>query len=135
MNRFTDQAQQAFAHAHEAMLRLNHSYVDTEHVLLGLLEQEESTAKTMLARLGTDTAALKRRVENALQGSQPPSTRPGNQMSVYVSPRVRQLGATAAAEADRNGEEYISTEHILLALSRATDNPAGRILNEAGLNP
>ena len=59
---------------------------------------------------------------------------PANQVTVYVTPRVRQLGTSAAGEADQNGDEYISTEHILLALVRANDSVAGRILSAAGLN-
>jgi ATP-dependent Clp protease ATP-binding subunit ClpC len=134
MNRFTDQAQDAFQRAHEAMHRFGHAYLDTEHILFGILDQPDSTARQMLATLDADAAALKRQVEMALQNSQPKGTVPANQVTVYGTSRVRQLGTSAAGEADQNGDEYISTEHILLALVRANDGVAGRILSAAGLN-
>ncbi len=134
MNRFTDQAQDAFQRAHEAMHRFGHAYLDSEHILLGLLDQPESTAQQILGTLDADAAALKRQVETALQGSQERGNVRANQVTVYVTPRVRQLGSSAAGAADQNGDEYISTEHILLALVRANDGPAGRILSSAGLS-
>jgi ATP-dependent Clp protease ATP-binding subunit ClpC len=136
MNRYTEQAQEAFARAHEAMLRLDHSYVDVEHILLGLLEQEGSTARAMLDHLQADSDAIRQQVERALQRPQtggPP--RQANQMAVYVTPAVRQLGATAATEAERFGDEYVSTEHLLLAMARSGGAAVGRILNGAGVTP
>jgi ATP-dependent Clp protease ATP-binding subunit ClpC len=133
MNRFTDQAQEAFQRAHEAMHRFGHTYLDTEHILFGVLDQPESTAQRMLAHLDADVPALKRQLERGLEGSQPKGSVPANQVTVYVTPRVRALGTNAAAEADKNGDEYISTEHILLALVKANDGLAGRILSSAGL--
>ncbi|MDP9381539.1 MAG: AAA family ATPase [Chloroflexota bacterium] len=133
-NRFTEQAIEAFQHAQEAMHRFGHTYLDTEHLLLGILEQPESTAQQMLAHLDADVAALRRQVERALEGSQQRGNVPANQVSVYVTPRVRQLGTNATTEAEKNGDEYVSTEHILLALARQNDGAAGRILASAGLS-
>ncbi|MDP9353638.1 MAG: ATP-dependent Clp protease ATP-binding subunit, partial [Chloroflexota bacterium] len=135
MNRFTDQAQDAFQRAHEAMHRLGHTYLDTEHILLGILEQHDGTAAKMLVHLDADVDALRKQVEAALQTSQPHGATPANQVSVYVTPRVRALGNNAAREADNNGDEYISTEHILLALAKSRDGATGRILASAGLTP
>ncbi len=135
MNRFTDQAQDAFQRAHEAMQRFGHTYLDTEHILLGILEQHDGTATKMLAHLDADVEALRKQVEKALEGSQPQGATPANQVSVYVTPRVRALGNSAAREADNNGDEYISTEHILLALAKSRDSATGRILSSAGLTP
>ncbi len=133
LNRFTEQAQQAFQHAHEVMLRLNHSYLDTEHILAGLLEQPESTAREVLDKLEVDTDALRRSLQVALEQTQATGPVRSNQMSVYTTARIRQLGSSAAAEADRNGDEYISTEHILVAMAKETSGQAARLLHAAGV--
>jgi len=135
LNRFTDQAHDAFQRAHEAMLRMGHSYLDVEHLLLGLLEQPDSTAQMILKRVGVDIPRLKDQVEQVLRGSQPVTPNRGNQLQVYVTARVRQLGASAAMEADRNGDEYVSTEHILLALCKDNTGPASRLLSASGATP
>ncbi|MDQ3856050.1 MAG: AAA family ATPase [Chloroflexota bacterium] len=133
LNRFTDHAQDAFQRAHEAMLRLGHSYLDPEHILLGILEQPEGPAQDLLRRLDTDTDTIKRQLETALRGSQPSTPNRGLQAQVYVSARVRDLGTRAASEADENGDAYISTEHILIALANDRNGGAGRLLNNAGI--
>jgi ATP-dependent Clp protease ATP-binding subunit ClpC len=98
MNRFSEQAQDAFQRAHEAMARLGHTYLDSEHILLGLLEQKQSTAQRMLAELDADVDSLRRQTERALEAAQPKGTRPANQVTVYVTPRVRGTDARARRE-------------------------------------
>ncbi len=135
LDRYTDQARDAFQLAYAAMVRLGHSYLDAEHILLGLLEQHESTARDVLSDLNADVDDLRQKVESALKGSQPAAASSGNQMQVYMTARVGQLSVLAASEADRNGDAYVSTEHILLALTRDNYGPAGRILRGAGITP
>lgn len=136
-DRFTERAQDAAARAYEIMQRYRHGQLDTEHLLLGLLEQPEGVVPQILERLNVDVETLKTRLDNVLRASPrmmqsfAPSTSP---MQVYITPRVKRVLDGAAEEAKRLNDEYVSTEHILLAIVGERDGPASRILNDYGVN-
>ncbi len=117
-DRFTERAQDAFARAHEILQRYRHSQLDAEHLLLALLEQTGGAVQSILERLAVDDEMLRQRVDEILQAS-PKTYYPygGGQAQVYVTPRVKRIVDVANEEATRLKDDYVSTEHLLLALS------------------
>jgi ATP-dependent Clp protease ATP-binding subunit ClpC len=134
--RFTERAQDAFARAHEIIQRYRHSQLDAEHLLLALIEQTGGAVQTIFEKVHVDTQILSQRVDEILQASPKmyyPYTSGGGQAQVYVTPRVKRLVDIANEEANRLKDDYVSTEHLLLALSNERDGSAGRLLNDFGL--
>ena len=137
-DRFTERAQDAFARAHEIIQRYRHNQLDVEHLLLALVEQTGGAVQTILDRAGVDSDMLRQRVDESLQSNANP--RPyypyganAQQAQVYITPRVKRAVDVANEEASRLKDDYVSTEHLLLALSTDREGPAGRILNDYGL--
>lgn len=133
-DRFTERAQDAFARAHEILQRYRHSQLDAEHLLLALLEQTGGAVSSILERLNVDVEAVRARVDEYLQ-STPKTYYPygGGQAQVYVTPRVKRLVDNANEEATRLKDDYVSTEHLLLALAGEREGSAGRILADFGV--
>ena len=111
--RFTEQAQEALAASQELVRRFKHNQWDVEHVLLALLEQEDSLTVKLLKRLGVDDKAVKQQVEAALEKS-PKIAYEGAQ--IYATPRIPRLLEAASAEAERLKDEFIGAEHLLIAI-------------------
>jgi ATP-dependent Clp protease ATP-binding subunit ClpC len=135
-DRFTERAQDAFARAHEIIQRYRHSQVDAEHLLLALIEQTGGAVQILLDRLSVDAEALRQRVDEVLQSGAkmyyPYSG--GGQAQMYITPRIKKIVDVANEEASRLKDEYVSTEHLLLALCVDREGPAGRLLNEIGVS-
>ena len=129
--RFTEQAQEALAASQELVRRYKHSQWDVEHVLLALLEQQDSLTVKVLGQLGVDAEAVKQRVEEAL-GVTPKIAYEGAQ--IYATPRIARLLESAGAEADRLKDEFIGTEHILIAIASEHHGEAARILTASGVD-
>jgi len=133
-DRFTERAQDAFARAHEILQRYRHSQLDAEHLLLALVEQSGGAVQAILERLRIEPDAIRNRTDEYLQ-STPKTYYPygGGQAQVYVTPRVKRIVDNANEEASRLKDDYVSTEHLLLALTNERDGMAGRILAEFGV--
>ncbi len=129
--KFTEQAQEVLAASQELVRRYHHNQWDVEHILLALLEQQGGVTIDILRDLGVDVEAMKRRVEATLQ-SYPTVAYEGTQ--IYATPRISQLMQNARQEADRLKDEFISTEHLLIAIAAESRGEAAAILNEFGLN-
>ena len=130
LNPLTDQALRVLAHAQDEARSLNHTFVGTEHLLLGLLHGDSGTSAVTLQNLGLDLAAVRREIEKLVQrGSQPPS--PGE---LPLTPRAQRAIQFAAEEACFVGQKQISAEHLLLGLFREPDGVAGQVLRNLGLN-
>ncbi len=133
---FTERAQDAFARAHEIIQRYRHSQLDAEHLLLALIEQTGGAVQSILDRANVDADLLRQRLDDTLQNNSrgyfPFSG--GGQAQVYVTPRVKHVVDVANEEANRLKDEYVSTEHLLIALAVERDGAAGRLLNEFGLS-
>ena len=133
-DRFTERAQEAAARAFEIMQRMNHTQLDVEHMVLALLEQPEGVMPDILQKLNVDPDMVQRELERALE-SGPRSYGPalaGGQ--VYITPRVQRMLTQANEEAQKLNDEYISTEHLLLAVVAERDGAAARVLNEHGVS-
>jgi ATP-dependent Clp protease ATP-binding subunit ClpC len=135
--RFTERAQDAFARAHEIIQRYRHSQLDAEHLLLALIEQTGGAVQAIFEKVHVDTQLISQRVDEILQASPkmyyPYTGGGGGQAQVYVTPRVKRLVDIANEEANRLKDDYVSTEHLLLALTNERDGSAGRLLNDFGL--
>src|SRR6516165_8225512 len=129
INRFTEKAQEALQAANQRALRMGHQQMDVEHLLLTLLEQEPGLAVSILRKCDVSTEALKSRVERDLE-KLPRVSGAGD--NVYVSGRLNRLLAAAEDEAKRFKDDYVSVEHLLLAML-ADSGAAGRALKEAGV--
>ena len=133
-DRFTERAQDAAARAYEIVQRYNHTQVDTEHLFLAMLEQNEGTVPQILELLSIDMPAIKERLEQELKASPKVSVYGGGVGQIFYTPRIRTVLELAQREANRLKDEYISTEHIFLALLGERNTPSSRILQEFGVS-
>ena len=129
--RFTEQAQEALAMSQEIVRQYHHSQWDVEHILLALLRQEAGLVSDLLKELGVNTETARRQVEAAL-GKSP---KVGYETSqIYATPRVAQLLTKASEEADRLKDEFIGTEHLLVAMAGEEKGEATQILQRLGVD-
>jgi ATP-dependent Clp protease ATP-binding subunit ClpC len=124
MNNFTPRAQQVLALARKEADRFNHSYVGTEHLLLGLIKLGQGVAVNVLERMGLELEAVRMEVEKEV-GSGPPQKATGN---IPYTPRVKKVLALANKEAKALNHSYVGTEHLLLGLLREGEGVAARVL-------
>ncbi|MDW8328094.1 MAG: AAA family ATPase [Anaerolineales bacterium] len=132
-DRFTERAQDAAQRATEILQRYGHTQIDTEHLLLALLEQPEGVIPQILERLGVDQDYIKRRLDDVLRASPRGAVYGGGTGQVFITPRVKRIVDLANDEAGRLRDEYISTEHIFLAILSERNTAVARILAEAGV--
>jgi len=124
MNNFTPRAQQILALARKEADRLNHNYVGTEHLLLGLLKLGQGVAVNVLMKQGLDLETVRQEVEKQV-GTGPDTKMSGN---IPYTPRVKKVLALAGREAQQLHHSYVGTEHILLGLLREGDGVSARVL-------
>jgi len=129
--RFTEQAQEVLAASQELLRRYRHNQWDVEHILLALLEQEKGVTRDILQMLGVDIEAVKQRVEATLESFPKVAYEAGQ---IYATPRISALLENANREADRLKDEFVSTEHLLIAIAGETRGEAATILAESGVN-
>ncbi len=129
--RFTEQAQEALATSQELVRQYHHSQWDVEHILLALLQQQAGLVGNILTELGIDVEAVKQQVVAALEKS-PKVTYEATQ--IYATPRIARLLEVAAAEADRLKDEFIGTEHLLIAMAGEQKGEAVSILHRFGID-
>jgi len=134
LNRLTQKSQEALHDAQTKALRFGHTEVDGEHLLLALLDQNEGLVGPLLARAGADPDRLREDLEAEL-GRRPrvsgPGAAPGQ---VFVTQRLSRLIDSASREARRLKDEYVSVEHLIIALlDEASSSAAGRMLQQHGL--
>src|SRR5216684_2684945 len=120
LNRFTEKAQEALVAAQQLAMRLGHTQVDVEHLFLALLDQGQGLAPAILTKAEIPVDALKLRVHRALEQVPKVSVVSGSQDQVNVSGRLNRLLTQAADEAKKLTDEYVSIEHLLLALTDDT---------------
>ncbi len=133
-DRFTERAQDATQRALEIIQRYGHTQIDTEHIMLALLEQPEGVIPQILEALSVDAEALRRRLDEDLRTSpRAASIYGGGAGQVFITPRVNRVIEGAQEEASRLNDEYISTEHIFLSILANRSTPSARFLKEAGV--
>jgi ATP-dependent Clp protease ATP-binding subunit ClpC len=132
-DRFTERAQDAANRSIEILQRYGHNQVDTEHILLALLEQPEGVVPQILEKLGVDVEVMRGRLDEVLRHSPKAAIYGGGAGQVFITPRVKRILELAQEEANRYKDEYISTEHIFLAIMNERNTAAARILAETGV--
>jgi ATP-dependent Clp protease ATP-binding subunit ClpC len=132
-DRFTERAQEAAQRAAEIIQRYGHNQIDTEHILLALIEQPDGVITQILESLNVDAAALTERLDYILRTSPKANIFGGGAGQIFITPRVKRIVDLANEEANRLKDEYISTEHIFLAILSERSTPAARLLEGAGV--
>jgi ATP-dependent Clp protease ATP-binding subunit ClpC len=132
-DRFTERAQEAAQRAAEIIQRYGHNQIDTEHILLALIEQPGGVIPQILEKLSVSADALTERLDATLRASPKANIFGGGAGQIFITPRVKRIIDLANEEANRLKDEYISTEHIFLAILTERNTPAARILESAGL--
>jgi ATP-dependent Clp protease ATP-binding subunit ClpC len=134
LDRFTERAQDAAQRAVEVMTRYGHTQVDTEHILLALLEQPEGVIPLILERLSVDVDEMQQRLDDVLRASPKAGIYGGGGVGqVFITPRVKRVLDLANDEANRFKDDYISTEHLFLAIANERNTPVARLLREIGV--
>ncbi|HEV8471873.1 MAG TPA: Clp protease N-terminal domain-containing protein, partial [Methylomirabilota bacterium] len=131
LDKFTVKAQEALQAAQSVAEQLGHQAIEPEHLLQALLQQREGVVAPILAKLGARPEAIERDLQTAL--AKAPKVRGGG--SGYLGERLRAALERAQSEAERLKDEYVSTEHLLVALAQERDGGAGRALTAAGATP
>ncbi len=128
--RFTQRARRVLSLAQEEAERLNHSYIGSEHVLIGLMREEGGVAGRVLRELGLDLGRVQAMVERLSggAGTRTPFTK------IELSPSTKRVLELAVEEARRMGQHYISTEHLLLGLARQNEGLAIDVLRKFGVS-
>ena len=132
-DRFTERAQDAAARAYEILQRYGHNQVDTEHILLALLEQADGVIPQILERLTVDVGQMRSRLDEILRASPKAAIYGGGAGQVFITPRVKRIIDVANEEANRLRDEYISTEHIFLAILGERNTAVAKILSDNGI--
>jgi ATP-dependent Clp protease ATP-binding subunit ClpC len=132
-DRFTERAQEAAQRAAEIIQRYGHNQIDTEHILLALIEQPEGVIPQILEILKVDANSLADRLDYILRTSPKASIFGGGAGQIFITPRVKRIIDLANEEASRLKDEYISTEHLFLAILTERNTPASRLLEGSGI--
>ncbi len=130
MERFTQRARRVLSLAQEEAERLQHNYIGTEHLLLGLMREDGGVAGRVLRDLGLDP----RRVEELVERMTRASARTTS-VQLDLSPGTKKVLELAVDEARRMGHHYIGTEHLLLGLVRQSEGVAIEVLKRLGVSP
>lgn len=130
MERFTQRARRVLSLAQEEAERLQHSYIGTEHLLLGLIREDGGVAGRVLSDLGLDQNRVEELIEKLTSNKRSPGT---TQMD--LSPSTKKVLELAVDEARRMGHHYIGTEHLLLGLVKHPDGIAIEVLRRLTINP
>lgn len=126
--RLTERAQRVLAHAQEEAMRLNHSNIGTEHLLLGLMKEPEGIAAKVLDAFGITEEKVTKEVENLIgQGQEQVS-------AIHYTPRAKKVIELSMDEARKLNHTFVGTEHLLLGLIRENEGVAARVFANLDLN-
>ena len=128
-DKFTERVRKVIYLAREEAARLQHDYIGTEHLLLGVIREGEGIAATVLNNLGLDLDRIRQEVENMVSAS-------GGTMTIGeipFTPRAKRVLELAVEEARSLGHNYVGTEHLLLGLLREDRGIAALVLKDAGI--
>ena len=128
--RFTDRARKVMSLANQKAQRFNHEYIDTEHILLGLIKEDSGVGATVLKKLDVDIKKLRFEIEKHVK-SGPDIVTIGK---LPPTPRAKKVIEYAIEEARALNHNYIGTEHILLGILRENEGTAAQVLMHIGLN-
>lgn len=133
LNRMTEKVQQGLMSAQSLAARESNQQMDVEHLLLALLEQDGGLAVSVLTRAGVDVEGLTRRIKGEIERLPKVTGPSGGPDQIYVTGRLNRLLALAEDEAKKLKDDYLSVEHLLLAMTADT-GAAGKIFKDLGLS-
>jgi ATP-dependent Clp protease ATP-binding subunit ClpA len=129
-DRFNDRGKRVLALAQDEAIRLNHNYIGTEHLLLGLMLEGEGVAAHVLEQLGVDLSKVRTAVERII-GRGDSTTSPS---AITLAPRTKKVIELAIDEARKLGHSHVGTEHLLLGLVREGEGVAAQALQSVGVS-
>lgn len=129
--KFTEKAQEALTGSQHLASKMNHPQIDVEHLLLATLDQEQGLAPALLSKAGVSVEALKLKIHRELD-KLPRVSSPTGEEQMHMSGRMNRLLMNAQSEAKRLKDDYVSVEHLLLAMIEDT-GAAGKIVKEFGV--
>src|SRR5512139_1483482 len=127
--KFTERARRVLTAAQEEAQHLNHNYIGTEHILLGLIREEEGVAAKVLVSMGVTLSKVRSAVEYIIGRGDKATTG-----EIGLTPRAKRVIELAIDEARRLNHSYIGTEHLLLGLVREGEGIAAGVLESLGVN-
>ena len=130
-DKFTFKAQESIQQAQKLAEEHQHQTIDVEHLLLALVEQAEGVVQPVLRKMGTNPAQVAQRLKEELRRLPQVSGVP--QGPAYITPSLEKIVNAALSEAERLKDEYVSTEHLLLAIAEERCGAVGRLLRELGV--
>lgn len=130
IEKYTEKAKEAIISAQKLAEERNHTEIEGEHLLLALADQEGGVVPQILEKLNVDSSQVKRQLQDAL-GKLAKANAP---TQVYISPRLKLVLDAAEKESNNFKDEYISTEHLLIAIADKDTGPAGRMLKDLGIS-
>ena len=131
--KFTNSAQRALEIANDLAAKLGHTYIGTEHILYGLVEEQNGVASKVLENQGVTSNEVLREIEELIGVSQDGTI--ADIGAIGFTPRTKRVIENAFLEARRLNSEYIGTEHILVGIMREGDSVAVRIMMDLNVNP
>ncbi|HOU12199.1 MAG TPA: AAA family ATPase [Anaerolineae bacterium] len=133
-DRFTERAQEAAQRAVELMTRYGHSQVDVEHLLMALIQQQQGTVPALLVEMGANPGQLSEALDMILrQTSRPGIYGAGGGQQIFITPRVKRVLDLSQEEVTNLKDEYISTEHLFLAITLERNTGVARLLADSGI--
>ena len=133
-DKFSERAQDAAARAAEIIQRYGHNQIDSEHILLALIEQPQGFVTQIIEALSVTPGDIVDRLDTILRTTPKANIFGGPAGQVFLTPRVKMVVDMAKTEANRLGDEYISTEHLFLAILAEKNTQLARMLEEFGFN-
>ena len=136
-DRYTERAQDALMRAYEILHRYQHSQADTEHLFLALLEQPDGMVHHILSHLDAPVGAMRSDLEHILTQvprTGGPAVAPAAPGQIYITPRLHRLNQVAADESVKLGDDYISTEHLFLAILQERNTPSANLLKKYNIH-
>ncbi|MCK9245379.1 MAG: AAA family ATPase [Anaerolineaceae bacterium] len=133
-DKFSERAQDAAARAAEIIQRYGHNQIDSEHILLALIEQPQGFVTQIIEAMDVVPGDIVDRLDNILRTTPKANIFGGPAGQVFLTPRVKMVVDMAKTEANRLGDEYISTEHLFLAILAERNTQLARMLEELGIN-
>jgi ATP-dependent Clp protease ATP-binding subunit ClpC len=133
-DKFNGEAEQVAKRAAELIQRFGHNQIDTEHILLALIEPSQGTVPKILEGLKVNINNFEQKLENLLQTSSRASIFSGGSGQIFITPRVKRILELANEESTKMGVQFIGSEHLFLAILSEQNTPAVRLLQEFGLD-
>ena len=129
LENYTDRAKDMMSDAQNILRRYKHSQLDTEHLLIAMLEDTDGIVTKLLTQLNTDIPAVKRVIETNLASTSRTQTTGGREQQIYITPRMKRILDISESEAQRLRDEFVGVEHIFIAIIKEGDSASSRALS------